>query len=69
MSHADRCMEKLFDEGTVLKKAIEWMGEGNDDLSLKTTAALIVANIARNGVYLSPFLISDHFLAFSVSTF
>ncbi|XP_065892600.1 rap1 GTPase-GDP dissociation stimulator 1-like isoform X2 [Dysidea avara] len=44
----DRCMEKLFDEGTVLKKAIEWMGEGNDDLSLKTTAALIVANIARN---------------------
>ena len=61
MSLADRCMEKLFDEGTVLKKAIEWMGEGNDDLSLKTTAALIVANIARNGVYLSPFLISDHF--------
>ena len=44
-------MDKLFDEGTVLKKAIEWMGEENDDLSLKATAALIVANIARNGLY------------------
>ena len=45
----DECMTKLFADGSIVSKSIEWMGDDNQDLSLKTTAALIIANIARTG--------------------
>ena len=43
-------MAKLFTDGSVVNKSIEWMGDDNKDLSLKTTAALIIANMARTGM-------------------
>ena len=46
----DECMAKLFADGSIVNKSIEWMSDDNKDLSLKTTAALIIANMARNGV-------------------
>ena len=46
----DECMAKLFTDGSVVNKSIEWMGDDNKDLSLKTTAALIIANMARTGM-------------------
>lgn len=47
----DECMAKLFTDGSVVNKSIEWMSDDNKDLSLKTTAALIIANMARTGTY------------------
>ena len=43
-------MAKLFTDGSVVNKSIERMGDDNKDLSLKTTAALIIANMARTGM-------------------
>lgn len=43
-------MTKLFADGIIVDKSIEWMGDENKDLSLKTTAALIIANLARTGM-------------------
>ena len=33
-----------------VNKSIDWMGDDNKDLSLKTTAALIIANMATTGM-------------------
>jgi len=49
----DDCMAKLFTDGSILNKSIEWMDDDNKDLSLKTTAALIIANMARTGLFLN----------------
>ena len=48
--YLDECMSKLFADGSVVNKSIEWMSDDNKDLSLKTTAALIIANMARTGM-------------------
>ena len=50
--YTDECMAKLFTDGSVVNKSIEWMSNDNKDLSLKTTAALIIANMARTGMYI-----------------
>lgn len=51
LCHQDTCLQKLFEEGRILSQAMQWMQTEQGGLGKKTTAALLVANMARNGGY------------------
>lgn len=51
LCHQDTCLQKLFEEGRILSQAVQWMETEQGGLGKKTTAALLVANMARNGGY------------------
>ena len=45
----DSCLQKLFEQGSVLLRALEWLGAVSGPLERRASAALLVANMARNG--------------------
>lgn len=49
LSLQDACLQKLFESGKVLSSALGWMGDTRSSPERKASAALIVANMARNG--------------------
>ena len=45
----DTCMQKLFDDGHLLSKAVEWLRSDDSLPEVKGSAALVVGNLARTG--------------------
>ena len=42
-------MQKLFDAGYLLSRALEWLKSGDSLPEVKASAALVVGNLARSG--------------------
>ena len=46
---ADTCMQKMFDAGYLLTRALDWLKSADAPPEVKGSAALIVGNLARSG--------------------
>ena len=49
--HADNCLSILCKENIMISKVMEWISSYDLPLEIKASAALVVANIARNGMF------------------
>ena len=61
--YADSCLSLLCSKSEVISKVLEWISSDDLPLDLKASAALIVANIARNGMFacISHLILSAHY--------
>ena len=55
----DKCLETVCAGGKVIPRTMEWMSSNAFSVEVKASAALIVANIARNGWFCGCMLIQD----------